>query len=205
VYNWGAIVLERKSSGSGLEIREYGRRDPSRWQRGTLYPQRSALTSSTSDGRSVGIVHSRTQATNFFFTRGHYGLLGLWILSIIRYSRNHNKNNVSELDLFPSSDKGRETPVLLGVLETANLSHLRNLSTRRWTESKTSKTSNHQKPVECTPLHILQFHRRLLILWGITGCPRVLWGMSEEHATVLSVSLCTGLQIPAEYHTSFWS
>jgi hypothetical protein len=29
----------RKSSGSGLECREYGRRDPSRWPRDTLYPQ----------------------------------------------------------------------------------------------------------------------------------------------------------------------
>jgi hypothetical protein len=54
-------LLERKSSGSGLEIREYGRRDPSRRPRGTLYPQKLALTSLTSGGRSVGIVRSRTQ------------------------------------------------------------------------------------------------------------------------------------------------
>jgi hypothetical protein len=32
-------LLERKSSGSGLENGEYGRKDPSRWPRGTLYPQ----------------------------------------------------------------------------------------------------------------------------------------------------------------------
>jgi hypothetical protein len=32
--------LERKSSGSGLEIWEYGRTDPLRWPRGTLYPQK---------------------------------------------------------------------------------------------------------------------------------------------------------------------
>jgi hypothetical protein len=31
-------LLERKISGSGLESREYGRRDPPRWPRGTLYP-----------------------------------------------------------------------------------------------------------------------------------------------------------------------
>jgi hypothetical protein len=36
-------MLERKSSVSGLESREYGRRDPSRWSRGTLYPQKLAL------------------------------------------------------------------------------------------------------------------------------------------------------------------
>jgi hypothetical protein len=58
-------LLERKSSRSGLENREYGRRDPSRWPRGTLYPQKLTLTSLTSAGRSVGIVPSRTQATEF--------------------------------------------------------------------------------------------------------------------------------------------
>jgi hypothetical protein len=58
-------LLERKSSGSGLESREYGRRDPSHWPHGTLYPQKLALTSPTSGGRSVGIVRSRTQATEF--------------------------------------------------------------------------------------------------------------------------------------------
>jgi hypothetical protein len=55
-------LLEIKSSGSGLENRDYGRRDSSRWQRGTVYPQQLTLTSSTSCGRSVGIVRSRTQA-----------------------------------------------------------------------------------------------------------------------------------------------
>jgi hypothetical protein len=59
-------LLERKSSSWGLEIREYGRGDPSRWPRVTLYPQKVALTSPTSGCRSVGIVRSRTQATEFF-------------------------------------------------------------------------------------------------------------------------------------------
>jgi hypothetical protein len=44
-------LLGRKSSGSGLENREYGR-----WTRGTLYRQKLALTSPTSGGRSAGIV-----------------------------------------------------------------------------------------------------------------------------------------------------
>jgi hypothetical protein len=60
-YNWGATW--KKSSGPGLENREYGRRYPSRWPRGTLYPQKLAINSPTSGGRSVGIVRSRTQAT----------------------------------------------------------------------------------------------------------------------------------------------
>jgi hypothetical protein len=64
-------LLGRKSSGSGLESGEYGRGDPSRWPLGTHYPQkiegstwhplsaeswRLALTSTTSGGRSVGII-----------------------------------------------------------------------------------------------------------------------------------------------------
>jgi hypothetical protein len=64
-YNWGATWL--KSSGSCLENREYGCRDPSRWPRGTLYPQKLAITSLTSGGRSVGIVRSRTQTMEFLF------------------------------------------------------------------------------------------------------------------------------------------
>jgi hypothetical protein len=46
-------LLERKSSGSGLEkprIRPYGTVS---WPRGSLYPQTFALTSPTSGGRSV--------------------------------------------------------------------------------------------------------------------------------------------------------
>jgi hypothetical protein len=60
-------LLERIISGCDLEIRECGRREPSRWPRGTLYPQKLTLTSLTSGGRSVGIVRSWTQATEFSF------------------------------------------------------------------------------------------------------------------------------------------
>jgi hypothetical protein len=63
--NWGATW--KKSSGSCLENREYGRRDPSRWPRGTLYPQKLAIASPTSGGRSIGIVRSRTQTMEFSF------------------------------------------------------------------------------------------------------------------------------------------
>jgi hypothetical protein len=55
-------LLERKSSGSGIENREYGHWGPSRWPRGTLYPQKLALTLPTIGCRSVGIVRSPTQA-----------------------------------------------------------------------------------------------------------------------------------------------
>jgi hypothetical protein len=55
-------LLGRKSSGFGLENREYGRRDTSRRPRDTLYPQKLALTSLTSAGRSICMVSSRTKA-----------------------------------------------------------------------------------------------------------------------------------------------
>jgi hypothetical protein len=40
---------------------------PSRWPRGTLRPKKLALTSPTIVDRSVGIVSSRTQATEFIY------------------------------------------------------------------------------------------------------------------------------------------
>jgi hypothetical protein len=60
-------LLERKISGSGLESREYDRRDPLCCPRDTLYPRNLSLTSPTSGGICVGIVRSRTQATEFRF------------------------------------------------------------------------------------------------------------------------------------------
>jgi hypothetical protein len=59
---WGPLSLVstteelfwRKCSGSGIENREYGCTDPSRWPLGTLYPQTLSLTSQTSScARSV--------------------------------------------------------------------------------------------------------------------------------------------------------
>jgi hypothetical protein len=44
-------LLGRNSSGSGLGNREYGRRDPLRWPRNTLYTQKLAQTSPKSGGR----------------------------------------------------------------------------------------------------------------------------------------------------------
>jgi hypothetical protein len=56
-------LLERKISGSGLENRNYGHRDPPRRLRDTLCPQKLALTPSTSGSDPVGIVRSQIQAT----------------------------------------------------------------------------------------------------------------------------------------------
>jgi hypothetical protein len=45
----------------GQENRINGREDPLRWPCDTIYPQKLALNSSTSGGRSVGIVRLRTK------------------------------------------------------------------------------------------------------------------------------------------------
>jgi hypothetical protein len=57
-------LLGRNSSGCGLED-DHG--DPLCWPRYTFYPQKLALTSPTSGGRSVGIVCLQAKATEFFF------------------------------------------------------------------------------------------------------------------------------------------
>jgi hypothetical protein len=57
--------LNGKVAAPSLENRSYGCGDPLRWPRNTLYPQKLALTSPTSGGRSVGIVRLRTKATEF--------------------------------------------------------------------------------------------------------------------------------------------
>jgi hypothetical protein len=70
---WGSLsfvstiekLLERKSSGFGLENRDYG----PRWPRVTpLYPQKLALTSPTNDGLSVDIVRLRTKASKLLLS-----------------------------------------------------------------------------------------------------------------------------------------
>jgi hypothetical protein len=60
-------LLDRKVAVPVYKTEKYGRKDPSRWPRGTFYPHKLAITSPTSGGRSVGIVRSRTQTMEFFF------------------------------------------------------------------------------------------------------------------------------------------
>jgi hypothetical protein len=59
--------LNEKVAASVLKTEINGRGNSLRWPRNTLYPQRSALTSPTSGGRSVGIVRLWTKATEFSF------------------------------------------------------------------------------------------------------------------------------------------
>jgi hypothetical protein len=56
-------LFGRKSTGSGLDNRDYGRRGFAALT--TRHQQKLALTSPTNGGRSVGIVRFRAQATEF--------------------------------------------------------------------------------------------------------------------------------------------
>jgi hypothetical protein len=66
-----------------LVYREYGYRDPSRWPRDILYPQKLSITSPTSGGRLVGIVRSRTQAMEFLLNLLHIRHNHIDVLSLI--------------------------------------------------------------------------------------------------------------------------
>jgi hypothetical protein len=66
-------LFEWKSRGSGQENRNNGRGNRLRWPRDTLYPQKLALTSPTSGGRSIGIVRLRTEGHGaFYFIRHNF-------------------------------------------------------------------------------------------------------------------------------------
>jgi hypothetical protein len=58
-------LLGRKSNGSGLESREYGRRDPSRLPRSTLYPKTLTLADKRRSFGRYGL-HSESGHGVFF-------------------------------------------------------------------------------------------------------------------------------------------
>jgi hypothetical protein len=87
---WEVVGLERGplslvSTFEELEIREYGRTDPSRWPRGTLHPSKLALTSPTSGFRSVGIFARGLTPRNllFLFTISLYLFYGEQLLFLM--------------------------------------------------------------------------------------------------------------------------
>jgi hypothetical protein len=62
-------LLGRKNSGSRLEIREYGRRDPSRWPRGTNFADKR---------RSLGRYSSLEDFARTG-TSSQYGVKDVWL------------------------------------------------------------------------------------------------------------------------------
>jgi hypothetical protein len=74
----------KKSSSSGLEIREYCRRDPSRWPHGTLYPPKLPLTSLTSSGNQAYCnSHARSIFSKVFLGLGIVAIYTVEFVSLL--------------------------------------------------------------------------------------------------------------------------
>jgi hypothetical protein len=145
---WGAVGLERgplnlvgtveellgrKSSGSGPETREYRRRDPSRWSRGTLYPQKLAVISPTSGGRSVGIVRLRTRATEFYWYIYIYIYIWLWFKEMWEGRNQFEKADFSVCPIWgPRHEVRGSTAVASGALALAVNGHEWSAHWRSW-------------------------------------------------------------------------
>jgi hypothetical protein len=94
-------LLGRKSSGSGVENREYGRMDPSRWQRGTLYPTKvgtSFAKKRQSVGRSVQIkfVSNSSSSWRHQSPRGESSLLRVYFIYVTQRTYNIKKTNICQ-------------------------------------------------------------------------------------------------------------
>jgi hypothetical protein len=80
---------------------------PSRWPRGTFYPNKLAITSPTRGGRSVGIVRSRTQTMEFFECLAH--LIFFQFITLKMYALNTALKKApwseSESELYRPSDR----------------------------------------------------------------------------------------------------
>jgi hypothetical protein len=96
---------------------------------------------------------------------------------------NVRKRNVSGLDLFPSSDEGRETPTLLGPLERANFNH--------WTIQNVQKSSNSDCYTPSSELFRLKTEGliifRILTLYTFLVFHLTSTGVSSTHRTLLII------------------
>jgi hypothetical protein len=67
-------LLGRKSSGCGVENRDYGHGEQPRCTHNTSLPAKTG-TNFADKGRSIGVVHSRTKATEYFLLLTNVSLL----------------------------------------------------------------------------------------------------------------------------------
>jgi hypothetical protein len=99
-----------------------GRGDPLRWPSDTLYPQKLALTSLTSDGRSVGIVRLRTKGhrvwSSFSFLPFIYFESIPSLFSSSLTSLTHQNLNTSILEaMYVYNDATNTSQVLISMPE----------------------------------------------------------------------------------------
>jgi hypothetical protein len=92
--NWGATPVYK------IEINDRG--GSLRWPRDNLYTQKLALTSPTSDGRSVGIVRLRTKATEFYSCENFYQIIHTQRYSIGSSPKCHFNGPTLYLSLYYS-------------------------------------------------------------------------------------------------------
>jgi hypothetical protein len=140
-------ILERKSNGFGLESREYSLRDPSLWSRGTFYPQKFTLTSPTSGGRSVGIVRSRTQKTEFLLLL----ILINYILYIFIYIRGSRSGPISGtiLALCGRLRTAKQTHSGVRFLVETRTQHFRNTNPKR-SPLRQLQRLHYVDPIDCS-------------------------------------------------------
>jgi hypothetical protein len=131
VYFWGATW--KKNQRLRSITWEYGHRDPSRWPRDTLYPQKLALTLPTSGGSSVGIVPSRTHATEFSFwgfpDAGHEECLLLGCGDVWVYYKPTFRRNMSPPSSGQKSVSNCVTLLLARVISTLKMEATRSSET----------------------------------------------------------------------------
>jgi hypothetical protein len=80
------LIITTEELLEGTEINDS--ENPLCWPRDTLYPQNLAITSPTSGSRSVGIVRSRTKATEFSFSLSCH-LSTLTLLQCCCHTKSH--------------------------------------------------------------------------------------------------------------------
>jgi hypothetical protein len=136
----------------------------SRWPHGTLYPQKLAITSPTSGGRSVGIVRSWTQTMEFSFMKSSVmwdrsatypvGLLGCAWQTV----GNGNWSPVLHFSPVPCIIRNAGKPIDLLIIDIRQLSCFTYSSIWRWMRHISTKrllTLFHPRSCNCSQRHFL--------------------------------------------------